>query len=153
MNTNTIIVQALDGDLKNRSLVKAFGRMRFLDSRHEVQRAQLAHIEVASTSLCDCRTFPLILLLVSLYTNQLLLLSKQHTMKSFLTFGTALLGLSHSVTNAVAVPVEHMEMARIETRDTLKSRQSPAQCVNGGHGPNTRHCWAPGFSMLPISRR
>jgi len=66
-------------------------------------------------------------------------------MKSIFTIGAALLGLS-SHTNAAAVKVEHMEMAPIATREVLEERQSPAQCLNGGHGPNTRHCWAPGFT-------
>jgi hypothetical protein len=70
-------------------------------------------------------------------------------MKSFLTVGAALLGFSNTLVNAAAVHVERMEM----TRDTLEERQSPATCPSsGGNGPNSRHCWAPGFSKSSISR-
>jgi hypothetical protein len=74
-------------------------------------------------------------------------------MKSLFTIGAALLGLSKSGTNAAAVPVEHIELSKVETRDVLESRQSPVQCLNGGHGPNTRHCWAPGFSKFANARK
>jgi hypothetical protein len=68
-------------------------------------------------------------------------------MKSFFAIGVALLGLSSSVVDAAAVHVERMEMARSEARDALEERQSPATCPSsGGNGPNSRHCWAPGFS-------
>jgi hypothetical protein len=68
-------------------------------------------------------------------------------MKSFLTAGAALLGLSNSLANAAAVHVERMEMTRAEARDTIEERQSPTTCPSsGGNGPNSRHCWAPGFS-------
>ena len=88
---------------------------------------------------------------VSLYTPRSLLSSIQSTMKSVFTLGVVLLGLSNSIANAAAVHVERMEMARVEARDGLEERQSPAQCLNGGHGPNTRHCWAPGFSESSIA--
>jgi hypothetical protein len=71
-------------------------------------------------------------------------------MKSLFVLGAALLGLSNSVVDAAAVHVERMELqaarAPVDSRDVLEARQSPQQCLNGGHGPNTRHCWAPGFS-------
>jgi hypothetical protein len=64
-------------------------------------------------------------------------------MKSFFTIGVALLGLSKSVTNAVAIPVEHMEMAPVGTRDLVESRQSTSPpCING---PTSRQCWTNGF--------
>jgi len=67
-------------------------------------------------------------------------------MKSFFTAGVALLGLSSPLSNAAAVPVEHMEMSGVQTRD-LEERQSPTTCPSsGGNGPNSRHCWAPGFT-------
>ncbi|KAH7080805.1 laccase precursor [Paraphoma chrysanthemicola] len=71
-------------------------------------------------------------------------------MKSLGFLGAALIGLSSSIVDAAAVHVERMEMqaarAPVESRDVLEERQSPQQCLNGGHGPNTRHCWAPGFT-------
>ncbi|KAF2025438.1 laccase precursor [Setomelanomma holmii] len=71
-------------------------------------------------------------------------------MKSLISIGAVLLGLSKSAVDAAAVHVERLDMqaarARVETRDVLENRQSPAQCLNGGNGPNTRHCWAPGFT-------
>jgi hypothetical protein len=49
-----------------------------LKSRHGVQRDQLAHIKVTSASLSDSRTFPLVLILVSLYTNWFLAIKAVH---------------------------------------------------------------------------
>lgn len=68
-------------------------------------------------------------------------------MRSLFAVGTALLGLSRPLVDAAAVHVERMEMARVETRDAIEERQSPTTCPSsGGNGPNSRHCWAPGFS-------
>lgn len=68
-------------------------------------------------------------------------------MRSLFAVGTALLGLSKPFVDAAAVHVERMEMAHVETRDALEERQSPLTCPgSGGNGPNSRHCWAPGFS-------
>jgi FtsP/CotA-like multicopper oxidase with cupredoxin domain len=69
-------------------------------------------------------------------------------MKSLFTVGVALLGISNLGVNAAAVHVERMEMSKVEARNVIEERQSPASCLNGGHGPNTRHCWAPGFTSL-----
>nr|ABY89704.1 laccase precursor [Phoma sp. UHH 5-1-03]ABY89705.1 laccase precursor [Phoma sp. UHH 5-1-03] len=63
-------------------------------------------------------------------------------MKSIFTLGVALLGLSSHVQGA-AVKVERMEMTRIQPRNDLVERQSAA-C--GSNGPNSRHCWTPGFT-------
>ncbi|CAO2654364.1 Nn.00g110970.m01.CDS01 [Neocucurbitaria sp. VM-36] len=70
-------------------------------------------------------------------------------MKSLFTLGTVLLGLSSSIANAAAIPTENVELAPFTSkRDGLEERQSPASCVGVGNGPNTRHCWAPGFTSL-----
>lgn len=70
-------------------------------------------------------------------------------MKSISAIGVALLGLSSSVVNAAAVHVERMEMSRSEARDALEERQSAASCPSSdGNGPNSRNCWAPGFSQF-----
>jgi hypothetical protein len=70
-------------------------------------------------------------------------------MKSVLTSGVALLGLSKAVANAAAVNVERMEISQIEARSTIEERQSPVTCPSsGGNSPTSRHCWAPGFSQF-----
>ncbi|EUC33606.1 multicopper oxidase [Bipolaris zeicola 26-R-13] len=68
-------------------------------------------------------------------------------MKSIHFLGTVLLGLSHSLANAAAIPNEFPSFAPFTPkRDGLEERQSPASCINVGNTPNTRHCWAPGFT-------
>lgn len=68
-------------------------------------------------------------------------------MRSLFAVGATLLALSQPFVEAAAVHVERMEMAHVETRDALEKRQSPTTCPSsGGNGPNSRHCWAPGFS-------
>jgi hypothetical protein len=75
-------------------------------------------------------------------------------MKSIITAGVALLGLSNAVVNAAAVHVERMEMSRVEARASIEERQSPITCPSsGGNTPTSRHCWAPGFSQSHITSR
>lgn len=70
-------------------------------------------------------------------------------MRSLLTVGAVLLGLTSSLVNAAAIPTENIELAQITPkRGALEERQSPASCIGVGHGPNTRHCWAQGFTSL-----
>ncbi|KAF1833201.1 laccase precursor [Decorospora gaudefroyi] len=64
-------------------------------------------------------------------------------MKSLFALGAVLLGLSHSLANAAAIPTENVELVQYTPkRDGLEDRQS-TNCV---HGPNSRQCWTPGFS-------
>lgn len=70
-------------------------------------------------------------------------------MKSFSTFAAILMGIAILATTAVAIPVENAELTPITSkRGALEERQSPANCVGVGHGPNTRNCWAQGFTSL-----
>jgi hypothetical protein len=99
----------------------------------------------SSHSTSPRRSLPVIhssSILNNLFTRQSLLLSKHSIMKSLFIIGSALLGLSKLITNAAAVPVEHMEMAHVGTRDTIESRQSSSPCT---HGPTSRQCWTSGF--------
>lgn len=68
-------------------------------------------------------------------------------MKTFLTIGAALLGLSEYV-NAAAVKVERMEMMSLAGRDNLQARQAAASCNGIANSPNRRDCWTPGFSKF-----
>ncbi|KAL5118439.1 laccase, multicopper oxidase, benzenediol:oxygen oxidorectuctase [Pleosporales sp. CAS-2024a] len=68
-------------------------------------------------------------------------------MKSFIGLGMALIGLSSSMVNAAALQVERMEMVRSKAREVMDQHQSPTTCPSsGGNGPDSRHCWSPGFN-------
>jgi hypothetical protein len=68
-------------------------------------------------------------------------------MRSLLKVGAVFLGLSNTFAAAAAIPTEHAELAPFTPRsEGLEKRQSPATCVNVGHTPTTRHCWAQGFT-------
>jgi len=68
-------------------------------------------------------------------------------MKPLLVFGAIIFGLSKSLVNAAVLPVELPNPAPFTPkRDELEERQSPASCINVGHTPETRHCWAQGFT-------
>lgn len=85
--------------------------------------------------------------LFSVFTSFYSLLSFTIKMRSFLKFGVVFFGLSNTFAAAAAIPTENVELVPFTPRhEVLEERQSPLTCVNVGHTPTTRHCWAQGFT-------
>ncbi|EOA85022.1 laccase [Exserohilum turcicum] len=68
-------------------------------------------------------------------------------MKSLQFIGTVLLGLTHSLVKASAIPAEspNHDHSTPECDETAKHNYPPS-CVGVGNTPKTRHCWTPGFT-------